>query len=442
VLTHGLGQSEKRNNAMNKHVTNRFASTVGKWFLCVSSKTGFQGLPLQVYFLLVLGFVFSLGRNIAFPYLAMFLNGKVENGGLGFDSSLVGSMLMIGGLSYTFTLLAAGSLCDRFGRKTMMVASLIPQCLMVAAFAFARSYPEFLLLYALTGIVGAFYDPAYNAMIADLVQPERREEVYGLGYMTGNIGTMVGPLIGGILASEDGYSVLFLYAAIFAAAATAGLVLLTRESKPKDIISTISFSQFAGIFRDRLFVFFCFMGALTNLVYTQLYGLLSVYIQYVGFEPYIFGILFSLNGAMVVTLQIPIRMGATRIGPAKAFIVAQLLYAAGFSYFMVARSLEQFIAGAVVLTLGEIIFVPASSGFVANLAPADKRGRYMAMFGLFFGIGGSAGAQLAFSIFGALANKELTWGIFGLIGFTTLIGYALLFKMAKNVKKERFTGNQ
>jgi len=96
----------------------------------------------------------------------------------------------------------------------------------------------------------------------------------------------------------------------------------------------------------------------------------------------------------------------------------------------------------VVLTLGEIIFVPASSGFVANLAPADKRGRYMAMFGLFFGIGGSAGAQLAFSIFGALANKELTWGIFGLIGFTTLIGYALLFKMAKNVKKERFTGNQ
>jgi MFS family permease len=177
------------------------------------------------------------------------------------------------------------------------------------------------------------------------------------------------------------------------------------------------------------------MGALTNLVYTQLYGLLSVYIQYIGFEPYIFGILFSLNGAMVVTLQIPIRMGATRIGPTKAFIVAQLLYAAGFSYFMIARSFEQFIVGAVILTLGEIIFVPASSGFVANLAPADKRGRYMAMLGLFFGIGGSAGAQLAFSIFGALANKELTWGIFGLIGFITVIGYAILLKMAKDAKK-------
>ena len=56
-----------------------------------------------------------------------------------------------------------------------------------------------------------------------------------------------------------------------------------------------------------------------------------------------------------------------------------------------ARSFEQFVAGMVVLTLGEITFVPASSGFVANLAPIDKRGRYMAMAGLFFGIGSAAG---------------------------------------------------
>jgi MFS family permease len=92
----------------------------------------------------------------------------------------------------------------------------------------------------------------------------------------------------------------------------------------------------------------------------------------------------------------------------------------------------------VVLTLGEITFIPASSGFVANIAPIDKRGRYMAMAGLFFGIGSAAGSQIAFSIFGALANKELTWGILGLIGFTTIIGYTILFKMANKAEKERW----
>jgi MFS family permease len=428
---------------MNEHTGNtKLAATVSQWFLRASSKVGFSGLPLQIYVLLVLGFIFSLGRNIAFPYLATFMTGKIENGGLAFDWSLVGLMFMVSGLSYTFALLVTGSLCDRFGRKTMMVVSLVPQVFLTAGIAYARTFTEVILLYTLSSVVGALYDPAYGAMIADLVQPERREQVYGLGYMVSNIGTMVGPPIGGILASVNGYSVLFLYAAIFAAAATTGIMLLTKESKPKQT-NRISLNQFVGIFRDRLFIFFCFMGALTNLVYTQLYGLLSVYIvDYLLFQPYIFGMLFSLNGAMVVTLQIPIRIGATKIGPTKAFIIAQALYAAGFTYFMFARSLEQFIVGIVVLTLGEIIFVPASSGFVANLAPIDKRGRYMAMLGLFFGIGGSAGSQIAFSISGALTNKELTWGILGLIGFTTLIGYIALFRMANKAKDGRSVSTQ
>jgi len=182
-------------------------------------------------------------------------------------------------------------------------------------------------------------------------------------------------------------------------------------------------------------VFFCFMGTLTNLVYTQLYGLLSVYTQHIGFEPYIFGIFFSINGAMVVSLQIPIRKGTMKLGPAKAFIVAQLMYAAGFAYFMFATSFLEFLTGVAVLTLGEIIFFPASQGFVANLAPADMRGRYMAMAGLFFGIGGSAGSQIGFSIFAMLADKRLIWGILGIVGFATLIGYGYLLRITNRNNK-------
>jgi len=401
----------------------------------VSTKLGLSGHPFQIYVMLTASLLFSFGRNIAFPYLAMFLNGKIQDGGLGFDSSLVGFMIMIGGLSSTLALLVAGSLCDRFGRKRMMIFSIIPQTILTAGFAYAHAYSEFLLLYAATGVIGAFYDPAYSAMVADLVQPERREQVYGLSYMIGNVGTMIGPPIGGIIASMNGYSVLFLYAAFFAAGAAVTVTLLVKETQPKDS-SYASFFQFAGIFKDRIFIFFCFLGAMTSLVYSQLYGLLSVYTQYIGFEPYVFGIFFSVNGLMVVLLQIPLRLGTMRIGATKAFIIAQTLYAVGFTSFMFATSFQQFLAGVVVLTLGEIVFVPASSAFVANIAPADMRGRYMAMAGLFFGIGSSAGSQIAFSIFGALADKQLTWGILGIIGFATSIGYALMLKMTRKKQKQ------
>jgi MFS family permease len=421
---------------MNVQTKNsNFRTAISQRLRRVFSKLGLSGHPFQIYVMLTASLLFSFGRNIAFPYLAMFLNGKIQDGGLGFDSSLVGFMIMIGGLSSTLALLVTGSLCDRFGRKRMMIFSIIPQTILTAGFAYAHAYHEFLLLYAATGVIGAFYDPAYSAMVADLVQPERREQVYGLSYMIGNVGTMIGPPIGGIIASMNGYSVLFLYAAFFAAGAAVTLTLLVKETQPKDACYA-SFSQFAGIFKDRIFIFFCFLGAMTSLVYSQLYGLLSVYTQYIGFEPYVFGIFFSVNGLMVVLLQIPLRLGTMRIGATKAFIIAQTLYAVGFTSFMFATSFQQFLAGVIVLTMGEIVFVPASSAFVANIAPADMRGRYMAMAGLFFGIGSSAGSQIAFSIFGALTDKQLTWGILGIIGFATSLGYALMHKMTRNKQQQ------
>jgi MFS family permease len=377
-----------------------------------------------------------MGRNIAFPYLAMFLTGKTQNGGLEFDPSLVGLMLMIGGLSSTFALPVTGSMCDRFGRKRMMMASLIPQTLLTFGFAYAHQYTEFLLLYAAMGIVMALFDPAYGAMIADLVQPERREQVYGLNYMIGNVGFMAGPLVGGIIASISGYSVLYLYAAIFASAALGGFALLIRESKPEKV-AKVSLSDFASIFKNRIFIVFCFVGALTNVVYSQLYSLLSVYTGHVGFQPYVFGILSSIAGGLVVTLQIPLRFGTMRIGPTKSFIIAQTLFAAGFAYFMVAANFSQFLVAIIVLTLGEIIFFPATSAFAANLAPPDMRGRYMALMGLFFGIGGSTGSLATFSIYGALASKNLIWGILGIFGFAILPGYLLLLRMARRNKSIR-----
>ena len=207
-----------------------------------------------------------------------------------------------------------------------------------------------------------------------------------------------------------------------------------KESHSRSLSGSVTFGQFVGIFKHRTFVLLCFLGALTNVVYAQLYGLLSVYTRYIGFEPYFFGILFSINGVMVVLLQIPIRKGAMRVGSTKAFIIAQTFYAAGFGYFMFSKSFMQFLTGVVILTIGEITYFPAVSGFVSNLAPSDKRGRYMAFLGLFFGIGGSAGSYIGFQLYGILPNKEMIWGLLGAVAFATLPGYIYLLKIHRRTE--------
>jgi MFS family permease len=400
----------------------------------VFSKAGLSGLSSQVYILVFLGFLFSLGRNIAFSYLAVFLAGKTLSGGLAFDPSLVGLMLTIGGLANTFALPMAGHLCDRFGRKRMMLFSLIPQIALTVGFAYVRAYAEFLLLYTALAIVMALYQPAHSAMIADLVEPEKREHAYGFDYMIGNVGFMVGLPVGGLIASTSGFSVLYFYCAVLVGAAAAGVSLLIRESKPEQGSNAPSIAV-ASVFRNKVFMLFCLMMFFTNFLYAQFYSLLSVYTEHLGFEPYVFGTLSSIAGAMVVTLQVPIRLSTVRIGPAKAFIIAQTLFATGFTCFMFASNFIEFLAAIAVLTLGEITFYPAASAFAANLAPADMLGRYIAVMGLFSGIGGSTASVAVFSIYGMLVNKATVWGIWGALGFAALPGYFLLSKVTKNHKK-------
>ncbi len=400
----------------------------------VLSKLGLTGLPSQIYIMLTINLLMSFGRNLAVPYLAMYMAGNPTDGGLGIDGSLIGFVMMISGFGYTLALLATGNLCDKFGRRKMILLFIIPQIFLMASYAYVKTYSEIFFVYVVGGVLGAFYDPAFNAMIADLVSPERREEVYGLSYMIMNIGTVLSPPIGGIIASTSGYPILFIYATIFTAICSIIILLGLKETYSENTSTDISLSQFIEIFKHKTFIVFCFLSMLTSIVYTQLYGLFSVYTEYMGFEPYIFGILFSINGAMVVLLQIPLRKGAMKVGSTKTFIIAQTMYAAGFAFFMLSSDFLHFLIGVAVLTLGEIAFVPAVNGFVANLSPPDKRGRYMALLGLFYGIGGSVGSFFGFGLFDILPDKAVVWGLVGGIGFATLPGYIYLMKASRKTE--------
>lgn len=412
-----------------------------------SFNLGIRGFPRQIYVMVALGFILAIGRNLAFPYLTKYLDSGPAGGALKFDDPLIGFLGMIGGFSYILALPLTGSLCDKLGRRKMMAVYLIPQVILIPAYAYARTYIEFLLLQASANALGAFYDPSFGAMVADLVKPVRREEVYGLTYMINNIATVVGPPIGGVIADKSGYPILFIYATFFIAIGAAIFSLFIKESRPIEARNQCQpkeaekegMPKFSDVFRDRVFILFCFLAALTMIVYSRMTDLLPVYTgdpnAHIGLTELEWGLILALNGAMVVALQIPIRKGTMRLGPTRAFILAQFLIATGFLYLMFALDFSQILISDVVFTLGEITFFPASSGFVANKAPPEMRGRYMSVSGLFFAIGSAVSGFVIFTIYGLLANPRLIWGILGLIGFATLPGYMILSRIFRKKKK-------
>jgi DHA1 family tetracycline resistance protein-like MFS transporter len=109
-----------------------------------------------------------------------------------------------------------GNLGDRFGRRPVLLFSMIAFALDYLVMAAA---PTLLWLFVgrlVAGVAGATYGPA-NAVLADVTPPEKRGATFGLLGAGFGIGFILGPAIGGLMA---GFGT---RAPFIAAAAIAGL---------------------------------------------------------------------------------------------------------------------------------------------------------------------------------------------------------------------------
>jgi MFS family permease len=114
---------------------------------------------------------------------------------------------------------------------------------------------------------------------------------------------------------------------------------------------------------------------------------LGVYLRDVhGTPESAYGLILSLNAAMVVFLQFPITRRIEDYPPMLMMALGSALYAIGFAMYGFISVYWLFLVAMVIITIGEMLVAPVSQAVVANLAPDDKRGRYMAVFGFSFGI--------------------------------------------------------
>jgi len=92
-----------------------------------------------------------------------------------------------------------GGLSDRFGRRPILLCSLIGMAIDYLFQAYAPSLAWLFVGRALAGIAGASFTTA-SAYIADVSSPEKRAQNFGLIGVAFGLGFVIGPLIGGYFA--------------------------------------------------------------------------------------------------------------------------------------------------------------------------------------------------------------------------------------------------
>jgi predicted MFS family arabinose efflux permease len=214
-------------------------------------------------------------------------------------------------------------------------------------------------------------------MLADLIPPDRRPDAFALLRMSNNVGIAIGPAIGGFIASSS-YYIAFLCAA--AGLASYGLLLtfFARETLPEETRHKpkprYPFEGYGTVLRDRQFLTATGGFMLAQMAIVPIWVLMSVYVkENYGVAENQFGLIAATNAVMVIIFQFPVTLITKRFQPLTVMATGTAIYALATFCIALASGFWGFWLCMVLMTSGELILVPTSSTYAANLAPADMR---------------------------------------------------------------------
>lgn len=392
-------------------------------------KDVYHEYPRVFWILVVITFVDRIGGALIFPFFALYLTSKFGVG-----------MTDVGVLFATFSLSSfagsaiGGALTDRFGRKGIIIFGLIASSMSSVAMGLTGSFQMFFVLALFVGILADVAGPAHQAMVADILPEEKRADGYGILRVAFNLSVTIGPAIGGLLAAKS-YLLLFITDAAVSLLTVVLISLFIPETKPQahpgEAQPTVasSFAGYGKVLRDSAFMLFLGAVMLQVLTYMNMNTTLGVFLRNEhGTSEWHYGMLLSLNAAMVVLMQFPITRRITKYPPMLMMAFGTVLYAIGFAMYGFVSVYFMFVLAMVIITVGEMIVSPVSQALVASFAPEDMRGRYMAVSGFSWGIPFAVGPYLAGLIIDG-PNPNYLWYVAGFIGLLSTIGFLGIHRM-------------
>jgi MFS family permease len=393
----------------------------------------YQEYP-RTFWLVMLGmFIDALGGNLIYPFFGLYITSKYNVG-----MTEVGLLFTIFAITGLIGSVIGGAITDKFGRKGIILFSLIITAVSTLLFAFAPNLKFIYLAGFVIGFFSSMAGPAHRAMVADILPEEQRIDGFGILRVIANLAVAIGPAIGGFVAARS-YTVLFIIDIIMSCITAAILFFLVPETKPKTeptpdkaevreetLVETLS--GYFIVFKDRIFMIYLLASIFYVMAYMNMGTSLPVFLRDVhGLPDAGYGIILSINASMVVLFQFWVTRRVKHFAPMKLMAWGMVIYAFGFSMYGYVGVFWLFITAMVIITIAEILVTPTGQAIVANLSPDDMRGRYMAVFGFSWTIPNAIGPLLAGIVMDQY-NPRWVWygaGIFMLLAAGVFAGLQL-----------------
>jgi len=272
-----------------------------------------------------------------------------------------------------------GNLSDKFGRRPVLLASLLGFGIDYLFLAFAPTIGWLFVGRIIAGITGASFTTA-TAYIADISTDENRAQNFGIVGAAFGIGFIVGPVLGGVLGHYGTYIPFLAASGLALLNALYGFFVLP-ESLPVErrrnfdwkranpIGSLLQLSKYPAVLGLVASYFLIYMAAQSVQSVWTYYTIQKFNWSeaYIGYSLGLIGLLVGLVQGVLIRYTIP------KLGKERSVIIGLLLYAVGLALYAFATHGWMMFAFSVPYCLGGIAG-PALQGIITGQVPNNEQG--------------------------------------------------------------------
>ena len=377
--------------------------------LMTSNAARASQLPHVVRVLVVARAVNRLGA-FTLPFLALLLTQEH-----GWTTAAAGAMLTGFGLAAIPSRLLGGRLAETRGRRTTMVLGLTGCAVSQLALAGATSTAATVAAVLALGLCFEIYEPPNQALIADHVRLEDQPAAHGMMAAALAGSAVAAGVIATLLAGVD-LRWLFVADAI----SCLGCALIVLRAVPPDVRGIPPRGASRALprlpaerspWRDgRLLVL---LGVQTCFAVVYLQSTIALPLSLVerGQQAWTLGVLLVASALTMIAATPVMRRAPFRSWTRPTQLrVGYLTLGAGLAGYAVAGSLPAYVAASAVAAVGDLFLMGVLLTVVAGLAPPRGRARYLAVFGLSWGIAAILAPTIGIAMLSSL-GVAATWGL-------------------------------
>jgi len=394
-------------------------------------RASYTGHSREVWDLAILTFINRLG-TLVLPFLTVYLTTVLD-----FDLKDAGFLAGAFGFGSLGGSFLGGKLSDKLGANIVIVYSLLISGILLIFLQYTTTfYPLFSLIF-LTALFGEAYRPAMSAAVGSYVVPEETGRTMAFLRLAINLGFSAAPALGGFIASYLSYDWLFWIDGVSCILAAIYFWYVSRsweeheapENGNVEYQTEIKKRKEVKAYLNPRFMLFLLITFLMAFGFVQWFHTIPVFIKSEwGFDERYLGIIMTLNGLLIVLIEMPaidIIEKEKKINAAVNWGLA--LIGISFIFFLFTKSLVLCFVAMAFVTLGEILYLPFNNSEPLAMSPKARRGEYMAWYWMTWSLANVLGPILGFSLI-----SHIGYSMFWVLIFSiSVLSFLLNFKLQK-----------